>query len=374
MRWSEIIRSLDWWQLSSASLLLLIGLATLFSSTYTTPGWFTGRFGRQVVAAVLGSGLFVLLARWSYHALIKYTWLLYLFGLLTLALVGATSRVIRGSVSRFNFASLQVQPSEFMKVILVIVLSSLLARFAPATRRGFLFSAGLAALPTILIMLEPDLGTAFLLVTLWLGLLVIYGLPWKVIVGLILLFSLAGLAGWHWFLLDYQKARWLVFLDPDRDLFGAGYNVFQSIVALGSGRLLGRGLGHGPQSQLQFLPEQHTDFILASLGEELGFVGLSVVLLLYGLLLWRLIIIGRSTQDRFGQLLCVATFILLLTSLAVSAGMNMGLVPVTGIPLPLLSYGGSNLLATLMLLGMTQSVWIHRRWQQQPPPEISVLA
>lgn len=373
MRIHELFRSLDWLQLNCAMLLLLIGLSMLFSSTYTTPGFLLGRFGRQLIAIGLGLLMFGLFARLPYHVWQRYAWLVYGVGLIALAVVSISSQVIRGTISRFSFAGFQLQPSEFMKVALIIALAALLARFSPTTRRGFILSTLLIAIPTLLIILEPDIGTALLLITIWLGLLIFSGLSFRALLVLALLLGILGVASWHWFLLDYQKARFLVFLDPNRDPFGAGYNVFQSIVALGSGRLLGRGLGHGPQSQLQFLPEQHTDFILASIGEELGFIGVSVVLVLYGLLLWRLLIIARSTQDRFGQLLSIATFVLLLTSLTVSAGMNMGMLPVTGIPLPLVSYGGSNLVATLMLLGITQSVWLHRRWRQQAPPEISEI-
>lgn len=373
MRFRELFRSLDWLQVAAASLLVLVGLSMLFSATYTTPGFLIGRFGRQSMALLLGLLIFYMFARLPYHVLQRYAWLLYSLGIGALLLVNITSRVIRGAVSRFSFAGFQLQPSEFMKIALIVTLATILARFPPRRPRGFIVSAGLISLPTFLVIVEPDLGSAFLLLTIWLGLLVFSGFPWRASIVLSILLAVLAVSSWHWFLLDYQKARLLVFLDPHRDPFGAGYNVFQSIVALGSGRLLGRGLGHGPQSQLQFLPEQHTDFILASIGEELGFVGVMVVLLLYVVLLWRLVSIARSTQDRFGQLVSVATFILLLTSLTVSAGMNMGILPVTGIPLPLVSYGGSNLLTTFVLLGISQSVWVHRRWRQQAPPEISEI-
>jgi len=145
------------------------------------------------------------------------------------------------------------------------------------------------------------------------------------------------------------------------------------MVALGSGGWLGRGLGHGPQSQLQFLPERHTDFFLASLGEELGLLGVAVVLSLYTIVLWRILRVARTTQDKFGRLLAVGVFGLLLVSLLVGGGMNMGILPVTGIPLPLLSYGGSNLVSTFMLLGIVQSVYAYSKWVQAPPVEISQL-
>ena len=144
-------------------------------------------------------------------------------------------------------------------------------------------------------------------------------------------------------------------------------------MALGSGRIVGRGLGHGPQSQLEFLPERHTDFILSSIGEELGFIGVFLILLLYGILLWRILRIAQTTNDNFGRLLATGTFTILLISLTVSAGMNMGLIPVTGIPLPMLSYGGSSLLSTFVLLGLVQSVHVYSKWAQSPPMEITNL-
>lgn len=370
MQFFEALRSLDWIAAAAAILLMLIGLAAIFSSTYTEQT-FTGLFIRQAVAGLVAIGLFFLLAFFPYHSLRRYTAVVYGVGVIGLLTVGVLGQVIRGTISRLSIFGVQIQPSEFMKIGLVLVLAWLFAQHKQIGWKNTFFSAVLVGLPTALIMLEPDIGVAGLIILMWGSLLIFLGLPWRAILMLGALSLVVVAAAWHWLFLDYQKDRFLTFLDPTRDPLGAGYNVVQSIVALGSGQVFGRGLGHGPQSQLKFLPEQHTDFIMASLGEELGFVGVAVVISLYLVLLWRILKIATSTQDRFGQILCAGTFLILIISFVVSAGMNMGLLPVTGIPLPLVSYGGSNLVTTFMLLGMVQSVQVYSRWVQAPPMEIS---
>ena len=221
--------------------------------------------------------------------------------------------------------------------------------------------------------LEPDIGEAALIITLWVAMMIFIGTPWRYLFSFGFLGAIGFWAAWYWMFVDYQKARIITFIDPTSDPLGAGYNVMQSIVALGSGGLLGRGLGHGPQSQLKFLPEQHTDFILASIGEELGFIGIALVFFLYTILLWRILKIARITQDPFGQYLAVGAFIMLLTSFFVSPGMNMGLLPVTGIPLPMVSFGGSNMVSTFIMLAVIQSIHVHGKWVQKPPSEITHL-
>jgi len=212
---------------------------------------------------------------------------------------------------------------------------------------------------------------AVLMAAVWGGTIVVFGMPWR-IVGIVLLIAAAGFGlAWETVLLDYQKERVMTFLHPTADPLKSGYNVNQSIIALGSGQLVGRGLGHGPQSQLKFLPERHTDFILASVGEELGFIGIVLVTGLYGILLYRILIVARTTRDPFGQLVAVGSFLLLLIGFTVNAGMNMGLLPVTGIPLPFVSYGGSNLLTSWFLIGIVESVKIHSRFTQEGPTELT---
>ena len=214
---------------------------------------------------------------------------------------------------------------------------------------------------------------AVLILLLWLAMIIFVGTSWRVISVLGVLGLAGTISAWQWLLADFQQARIHTFLNPAADPLGAGYNVVQSIVALGSGSWFGKGLGHGPQSQLQFLPEQHTDFILASLGEELGFLGIVLIVVLYVILLWRIIRLARITRDPFGRNIAVGTYLILLISFFINAGMNMGLLPVTGIPLPLISYGGSSLVATLLLLGIVQSIHAHNEWVREPPSELMYL-
>lgn len=371
MRFREVIRSLDYVLVGVTVLLVLIGLAMLFSATYTQQGLLNTRFARQVAAVGVSLVVALLVVRIPYHVMRRWAWPIYVLGLLGLGAVAGLAQVIRGTVSRLSVVGFQLQPSEFIKISLIIALAWLLARQGRVRWQTFWQTAMVAGIPIGLILLEPDLGVAMLLLGMWGGVLVFMGLSWRIL-GVLFTLGLVVLAGgWRWFFAGYQKARILVFLDPTSDPLGAGYNVVQSIVALGSGRFLGRGLGHGPQSQLKFLPEQHTDFILASIGEELGFIGVAAVIILYAILLWRILVIAKTTQDLFGQLLCVGTFLMLLISFVVAVGMNMGLLPVTGIPLPLVSYGGSNLLCTFVLLAIVQSVRVYSKWVQAPPGEMS---
>ena len=372
MRTREILQSVDWVLAGAVFLLVGVSLAMLFSSTYTVE-LFSSRFLRQALAAGVGLGIGFIILRIPYHSWQRYALPIYGVAVGALVAVYFAGQVIRGTASRFEFGDFQVQPSEFVKIALIIALAWLLASRDRLGWRGVVLSGLLVLIPSGLILLEPDLGVAALLLALWGMLLIFRGLPWLAVFALGVAGSLGFAAAWFWMFADYQRERLLVFLDPTRDPFGAGYNILQSIVAFGSGRLLGRGLGHGPQSQLEFLPERHTDFILSSIGEELGFVGVVVVLALYAIVLWRILRIARSTQDGFGQLLAVGTFVLLLTSLVVSAGMNMGLLPVTGIPLPLLSYGGSNLVSTFVLLAIVESVRVYSKWVQASPTEITHL-
>lgn len=368
MRLAEIIRSLDYVALGAAALLIAIGLAMLVSATYTQ-SVISALFVRQAISAAIGLTLLSAATYVHYHTTARYAWVIYGAGIASLAAVTIFGTLVRGTVSRLSIFGVQVQPSEFMKIGLIVALAWITSRI-PKRWAAFIASLGTVAVPVTLVMLEPDLGVAALLISIWAGLVLFHGLSWRAVAILVLVGALSAGAAWQWLLVDYQKDRLITFLDPASDPQGAGYNVLQSIVAFGSGGLFGRGLGHGPQSQLKFLPERHTDFILASIGEELGFIGVLLVLALYTILLWRILVTIRRTRDIFAQHICVGVFILLLVSFTVSAGMNMGLLPVTGIPLPLVSFGGSNLVTTCVLLGLIQSIRVYGRWVRPAPVEI----
>ncbi|PIT98333.1 MAG: rod shape-determining protein RodA [Candidatus Andersenbacteria bacterium CG10_big_fil_rev_8_21_14_0_10_54_11] len=366
-------RATDWVLTGTAVLLVLLGMAMVLSTT-SDKDLVSARLVRQMLAAVLGLGAYTAVSLFPYHRWRRYVPLIFAASVAALFATSQIAPIIRGTASRLQIGGgLQVQPSEFVKISIVCILAWYFAG-RPATGKTIVVSGLLTTLAAGLIILEPDLGAAALLVGAWAGLIIYLGVPWRTISILAAIAAIAALAAWQTSLADYQKQRVLTFLNPAADPLGAGYNVTQSLVALGSGGLFGRGLGHGPQSQLNFLPEQHTDFIVASIGEELGFIGIILLLALYSVLLWRIYAIARETGDPFGKYLAVGVYLLLLGGLFINAGMNMGLLPVTGIPLPLVSYGGSSLVSTFILLGIVQSVRMHSTWVRTPPKELEYVA
>ncbi len=370
MKARVLASSIDWVLVGCAFLLSGIGLAMLASAA-GTGAFLSPLFFRQAAALGLGAVVMVLMTRVPYHSLKRFAPFVFIAGLSVQLVLSIIGRTIRGTVSRLDIAGVQIQPSEFVKVALLLVLAWALAKHKNVGLRALAITGGIVALPVFLVMREPDLGMATVILALWIGMLVVFGLSWRLL-GVIAIVGVLGFTvAWQGVLLDYQKERILTFLNPTADPLRSGYNVTQSIIALGSGQILGRGLGHGPQSQLKFLPERHTDFILASVGEELGFVGIALVVALYTILLSRVIAIARSTRDPFGQLVASGVFFIFIIGFTVNAGMNMGLLPVTGIPLPLVSYGGSNLLASCFLLGLALSVKTHSNFSRYAPSELS---
>ena len=224
------------------------------------------------------------------------------------------------------------------------------------TWRDIVLSGSIVAGPFILVLLQPDLGSAFLLVGLWLILLLFFGISKRQALILGASGVVMSLIGWVLVLADYQKARLLSFLNPDFDPLGQGYNVAQSVIAVGSGQFFGRGLGFGSQSQLRFLPEAHTDFVLAVIAEELGFVGLLLVFAAFVILFWRLGRLAIRVGDGFTTYLVLGVGSIIFLQFVVNVGMNLGLMPVTGITLPFVSYGGSSILFFIIMIGIVESV------------------
>lgn len=370
MRLREALRSADWTIVGAAILLASIGLAMLASSTDSGQALSPLLF-RQALALLLGIVILILTMRVPYHKWKAVAPAIFTIGVLTQIGLAFAGRAIRGTVSRIDIFGFQLQPSEFVKVALVLVIALALSKQKRVGVKQVGITFAIIAVPLVLVLKEPDLGMAAIMTSVWLGMLIVFGMPWRIFISICLIGSLAFAGAWHGLLYDYQKKRIMTFLHPTADPLSTGYNVTQSIIALGSGQLFGRGLGHGPQSQLKFLPEQHTDFILASIGEELGFVGIGLVCALYTVLLWRIVLIVKTIHDPFGQLVGVGAFFLILIGFTVNAGMNMGMLPVTGIPLPFISYGGSNLITAWFLLGLVESVRIHSTFTQRAPGELS---
>jgi rod shape determining protein RodA len=268
---------------------------------------------------------------------------------------------IKGSASWFTFGKIRMQPSEFTKLAVVIVLA---AYFSTRTLRiqrlaHVVVPVLLVAVPTLLILKQPDIGTASLFLPVLFIMLFICGARKRVLITLMVLF-LAGASAAYPFLKPYQRERIEVFLHPGSDALNRGYNIIQAKIALGSGQLTGKGWKQGTQTALQFLPEHHTDFIFSSLGEQSGFIGCMGLLVLYGILIARGIGIAREAQDFFGCYLVMGLLSLFVIHILVNIGMSVGLLPVTGLTLPFISYGGSSLLTNFLLFGLIVNVGMRK--------------
>jgi rod shape determining protein RodA len=352
-------KSIDWFLYILIFLLMVIGIVVIFSITYHTPK--QNLAVSQAIYAVIGLGLLVTFTLLDYRTLASASTVLYIVGVLLLILVLLLGRAKLGSTRWIDLGFFNFQPSEIFKIILILALSNFLVRIEDFKIQHFVFYFFLIVLPAGLVLLEPDLGTA--LVYFVIGIVLFLVCRTKevyVLLGAVLAAIMAPLS-WFLFLRDYQRERILNFLDPGRDPFGSGYNVLQSTISVGSGQLFGRGLGHGTQSQLNFLPIQHADFIFATLAEELGLVGAGALLILFLLLCIRIISVASHAQDALGKYIAYGVAAMIVFQVLVNVGMNIGIMPVTGIPLPLVSSGGSSLFTTLISLGVVASIFIRRK-------------
>lgn len=310
---------------------------------------------QQIFFFLFGFFLFFLFSRIDYRLFVHFRWPIYF--LICLALLGALllAPQTRGAVRWFEIGEWRLQPSELSKPFLILAFSGFLSLSPSLDWKRLVFVSTLVAPPLILIFKQPDLGNTIVFLFIFLSLLIIGGLRWFFLAGG--LFLTLGILPIFWnFLKDYQKERIISFLNPVSDPLGSGYNLIQAMVTVGSGQIFGRGLGMGTQSHLRFLPEQHTDFIFATLSEELGFFGALFLVVFYGFLLWRILTIARDSQDSLGILIIVGIFAMLSIQVFINIGMNMGLLPITGITLPLMSYGGSSIISTMISLGIAESI------------------
>ncbi|MEK7632083.1 MAG: rod shape-determining protein RodA [Patescibacteria group bacterium] len=365
MAWSSLraFRQADWVLLVATAILLIFGLVVLASVTVakSPPDWHT--FSRQLIFAAIGMGVYVLAVVVDYRTLRGFSTLAYVAAALLLVGVLFFGTTIRNTTGWFVVAGVSFQPVEFAKVLWIVAFSAYLARYARAFDqwRHLAISGAFALGLVVLILRQPDLGSAVVVGGIYLGLLLTANVRPRQLVILLGILAVASVLSYAFLLQSYQKDRISVLLDPGKDPLGSGYNVTQAIIAVGSGQFFGRGFGQGTQSQLNFLPEQQTDFIFAVLAEEFGFVGVLVLLTSFGVVLVRTVRIGRQSRDDFGAFLSAGFGIGISIQLLINVGMNMGLLPVTGIPLPLVSAGGSSVIASMAALGLVQSVAIRRR-------------
>jgi rod shape determining protein RodA len=351
----RLLQNVDWPLLGAT-----LGLVILSASTLAT--LHVGRAGggvalRQIAWFGVGLVALMVVASIDYRRLVQIAPLLYVLGLLTLVAVFVFGRTVSGARRWLLVGPVSIQPSELFKICFVLMAVWLVtSRWAqPVGKTALVLAAPMLVVPMALIVKQPDLGTALLLLPVLIALLVAAGLRLRLLGGL----ALAGLAAMPlvWFVLrEYQRERILVFLDPLRDPLGTAYNVIQAKIAIGSGQLLGKGVAGATQSRLAFLPERHTDFIFAVFAETWGFVGCLVLLTCYALLLLRGFDIAASTREPVGRLVALGVTSLVATQVLINVGMVTGLLPVVGIPLPLMSYGGSSMVVSMMALGLLLSV------------------
>lgn len=347
----------DWVLFSLVIVLTSIGLASIYSVDLSRGETLT-YFPTQSLALILGIvGIFIA-SQLHISIYRSATWLAYTGALLLLIGVLIFGQTIRGTTGWFTIGGLSFQPAEFAKVAYILFLANWMDMYH---RRfdtwQFVVSSGLFMLAFVgLIMMQPDLGSAAIIGGIWFIMLLVARTKKRYIALILGSGLVAVLIGWFFLFAPYQKERLLNFIHPERDPLGTGYNVTQSIIAIGSGKLWGRGLGFGSQSQLHFLPEAQTDFIFSVIGEELGFIGVVVVLALYFMILWRLVHIASKANDDFTAYLVIGVALLFFIQVLVNMGAAVGVLPVTGVTLPFLSYGGSSLLMNLLLIGVVESV------------------
>jgi len=345
-------------------LLTAIGLVFLYSiySNGRAIGVYTyGSFAKQSLAVFLGFLVFLFLSYYDYRALNFFSTKLYFFMLAILLFVVFGGETVRGTTGWIKFGIFNVQPVEIAKVIMIIFLASFFSqkRTQMSIMARIISSVALVFLPVFLILKQPDFGSAMIIVGIWLSMLLASGIN-KTNVAKLFFGGIVILFVSFFLLKDYQIERLKNFVNPYNDPRGSGYNVIQSMVAVGSGGAFGKGLGHGSQSQLNFLPEKHTDFIFAVIAEEGGLVGAVVILFLFSVLLYRIKETAKLSRDNFGYLLSIGVMTMLSLHIFVNIGMNLGIAPVAGVPLPFLSYGGSAIISFFAVAGLVQSVWIRR--------------
>jgi rod shape determining protein RodA len=356
----RLLKHFDYSILILITLLSLLGIVVIYGSTHAIPH-LQGIAKRQAVWILVGLIAFAVAISFDYRHLDRFAYPLYLISVMLLVVLLVRGMTIKGSASWFTFGRIRMQPSEFAKLAVVIMLASYLSKRTLRIQKFHQVAIPLAlvALPTLLILKQPDIGMASIFVTVLFIMLFICGAGKRVLIGLILLLLL-GAGAMYPFLKSYQKERIAIFLNPGSDALNRGYNIIQAKIALGSGRLTGKGWKQGTQTALQFLPEHHTDFIFSSLGEQFGIVGCLGLLLLYALLISRGMKIARDAQDFFGCYLVIGLLAVFVIQVLVNVGMSVGLLPVTGLTLPFISYGGSSLVTNFLLFGLITNVGMRK--------------
>lgn len=364
------IRTIDLFLYLIPILLLSISVSLIYSLVFS--GEDTGLAIKQLYIGLFSAACMVGFSLIDYRGLKNFWWIFYGISVILLVYVDLFGKVSGGAMRWIDIGFTQIQPSEIAKIGLIVSLASYFSgRVGKLTIKNLFWSLLIFALPVLLILKEPDLGTAIVVFFVYLGTIlaskpskkqkIFIATSLSIIIVLFVLSSM-NIKPFGLLLKQYQRERVLTFINPERDPYGQGYNVKQAQIAIGSGGLFGKGLGRGSQSQLEYLPKPYTDFIFAGAGEALGFFGTTLIIALELLIVIRIYNIGQIAQDSFGVLICAGSAAMFLSQSLINIGMNLGLAPVTGIPLPFLSAGGTSLLICFINLGIVQSIYIrHKR-------------
>ncbi len=358
-----IIKKLNWSLIVTITTLLIIGLINLYSISHRAHSTTTHLFYLQMIWILLGSALFFCISFINYHFLVRTAYILYGINFIFLIMVYFFGRAFGGSKRWLDLELFNYQPSETLKIILIFILARILSAkrsWRSMNITELIKPLLLIGLPVLFIIFQPDLGTALITLIITSSLIIFAKVQKNILLFSLLFILCVSPVAWHFLLKEYQKNRILTFISPGRDPRGTGYNIIQSKIAIGSGQIFGKGFQKGTQSQLEFLPERHTDFIFSVLSEEHGFIGSIVTILLFLFLIILGFYTAFQSKDKEGVFLCAGMSFYIFWHVFINIGMTMGLLPVVGIPLPLLSYGGSGMLTTMVALGVISSVSYRR--------------
>ncbi len=346
-----LFASLDYWLIGAIVFLSILGLVTM----YTFDGD-NGYFERQVAWIILALvGLFLAtIPDYRFLRVGNTAFLAYVATAAALIMVLFIGETVKGAQSRFDLGLFSLQPADPAKLVLIAVIAKYFSKRHELIGdfRHILVSGVYTFIIFGLIFIQPDFGSGLIIFSIWFGMVLVAGIKFRHLAVVFITGAIAFAMMWQFVFLDYQKQRILTFLDPLADIQGAGYNAYQSTIAVGSGQLWGKGVGYGTQSKLQFLPEYETDFIFAAFAEEWGLVGVGMLFILFGLVIWRLLHHALRGATNFERLFAVGVAILFISHFFIHIGMNIGLLPVTGTTVPFLSYGGSHLLTEFVAVGM----------------------
>lgn len=359
----QLFLYINWPMLAVVFLLIAAGVLNLYSASafrIEEGTALTAFYSRQILWAGVGFLAMTITMSFDYRHLKTSAWFVYFLAVILLISVIFWGKTIYGAQRWLDLVVFSFQPSEFAKVALLLTVASFLSKIKHSLGfKDMLKMMFIVLAPAFLIASQPDLGSALLLVFLAGGMVIHHGIKKNLFKTLIISTPLIIPLGWI-FLKDYQKARLLTFLNPGQDPLGSGYHVIQSQIAIGSGRFWGKGFMEGTQSQLRFLPEKHTDFAFSVFGEEWGFVGSLILLFLFCLFLYQIFLSSVEAKDKFGTMLCVGVFFYFFWQILINIGMVLGLMPVVGIPLPFISYGGTSLLVNFIMIGLVINVSMRR--------------